>query len=146
MSTQKLIDAVLADMLADMQSFVSRNNTFYYDGTDFVTVGRSFPKFDTTTEEDKYEIVTAVPGYKKEDFELTVTQDDEGTQLLSLKSGKQADVKKRDIQEIHRSSFHRSIRLPKDSDTGSITSSLVDGLLTISIPRVKKQKQTITIQ
>ena len=145
-TTGTFLDTVLSDLFSDLSLFESRcYNIVNAMDSDFVSIGRSFPRFDVTVAEDKYEVVAAVPGYKKEDFELEVIEDD-GHKLLSLKSDKQTDTKNRHIREIHRSSFHRSISLPGDADDKNITSELVDGLLTINIPRVKKQKQLISIK
>jgi HSP20 family protein len=143
-----IFERIMRDFEADMHSFAIRSKALLTSGEEdkeFAFIGKSFPRFDIAITDDTYEIVAAVPGYKKEDIEIEVVEDTPH-KYLSLKSCKQSETKDRYLHEIHRSSFHRSLLLPADADSSKIESSLSDGLLNITIPRIKKIKQVINIK
>jgi HSP20 family protein len=104
----------------------------------FESVGRSFPKVNISETDKAYVIEAALPGYKKDQIKIEVTEDD-GHRYLSLKgerSGKSSNKDSRYLsQEVHFSSFHRSWTLPATVDVDTIKTSMEDGILTIEVPK-----------
>lgn len=76
-------------------------------------------------EKEKSVISLAVPGLSKEDIDLEVKE--EG--LLTLKFHKKTQFF---------SQGHRSWTLPDDIDVEAVTAECKDGLLTVTLPKVKR--------
>lgn len=99
------------------------------------------PSTDISETENAFEVKVAVPGLKKEDFDIQM----EG-QTLSI-SGEKKFKKEEDEKEgrkYHRIEtqygyFNRTFTLPDEADLEHIEASYTDGVLEISIPKdVKK--------
>lgn len=76
-------------------------------------------------EKEKSVISLAVPGLSKDDIDLEVKE--EG--LLTLKFSKKTDFFDRG---------HRSWTLPEDIDVENVKAECKDGLLTVTLPKVKR--------
>jgi HSP20 family protein len=108
--------------------------------------------FDTAL--DMYETDTevtvkvAVPGFKPEDIQVTLTGD-----TLSIKGEVKDEQEKRDEKrsymqrEIRRSSFQRVLTLPVGIKGDEIKAEFENGLLVLSIPKAEETKpKTIQIR
>lgn len=103
----------------------------------FEPLGRSFPKVNITEHENQFLIEAALPGYKKEQVKIEVTEQN-GFRYLTLKgekSGKSSKNGHSISHEVHCSSFHRSWTLPAAVDVSSIKTKMEDGILEIEIPK-----------
>ncbi|MGA9649324.1 Hsp20/alpha crystallin family protein [Pedobacter sp.] len=81
-----------------------------------------------------YQVEMAAPGFRKEDFKVSLERD-----MLSISIQKSEEVTQEDKEynrrEYNFSAFTRSFVLPESADTGRIQASYRDGVLTLSIPK-----------
>jgi HSP20 family protein len=103
------------------------------------TNAKSFvPHVDVRSNEDRVVFYFDVPGVKKEDIEITLERG-----VLTVKGARhfQAGTAKEQLL-LGRSygSFTRSFSLPDHLDEEKLNAKLVDGVLTIEIPKQQKAK------
>jgi HSP20 family protein len=108
--------------------------------------GQEIPAMNVRETDNNFEVELAVPGYKKEDFNVSV---DNGILTISAER-KQENEKKDDNytrKEFSCSSFSRSFRLPEHVDQESIKANFKDGVLNLMIDKTDrgKVKQSKTI-
>jgi HSP20 family protein len=101
----------------------------------------SYPKVDVLEYDEKYVLEADLGGLSKEDVSVEL----EGN-LIVIRGGKRskniADEKARYVyREIKRSSFVRTFTLGRDVDRDSVKADFVDGLLTITMKRVKAEEK-----
>lgn len=101
------------------------------------------PAINVLEGHDDYRVEMAAPGMKKEDFRLTV--DSEGRLEIQME-------KRRGESEAHKAETYRFLRrefnytrfsqtliLPDDVDEKKIGASMSDGILVITLPKVRAQ-------
>jgi len=81
--------------------------------------------FDET--KDSYVLTVELPGYKKENLDVTVD------------NGKLTICAKRESTKV-KASYKQCYSLPKDADLLKVTADLKDGLLTVTIDKNEEQK------
>ncbi|MHA7130204.1 Hsp20/alpha crystallin family protein [Algoriphagus namhaensis] len=107
----------------------------------FGPVNKTFsPAVDIAEDEKSYDIHLAIPGAKKEDFKVDLT---DGTLTIS---GERKWEEKKEGKNFHSvesqyGTFKRSFYLPEDAKSEGIEASYVDGILKIMIP--KEEKKTV---
>jgi HSP20 family protein len=84
-------------------------------------------------------IQTIVAGIKPDDLDVTLTQD-----MVTIK-GKREDSRRLEkenffYQELYWGSFSRSILLPQEVDPDEAEATLKNGLLTIKLPKLDKER------
>ena len=86
--------------------------------------------------EDGNDIVVKaeVPGMKKEDIEVNLTQD---TVTISGQKKEEEKVEKKDFYRLERSfgTFTRKLRLPEGAQTDKVKASFKNGVLEVRIPK-----------
>lgn len=103
------------------------------------------PDVDIIDRDDEVVVRAALPGFKKEDVEVSVA----GTTLTL--SGQTSAEQKEEIgnyyrAEIVRGSFSRTIALPAEVDDANAKAAMKDGVLELALPKLEKSKRrTITI-
>ena len=109
------------------------------------------PSLNITEEEKEYKVELAVPGMKKEDFNIDV--DDNMVTISSEKETENTeggDKKKYTFREYNYSSFSRSFSLPDNAEVDKIQAKYSDGVLCLSVPKKnaeeKKKNRKISIQ
>jgi HSP20 family protein len=106
------------------------------------------PSIDVLTEGDDVVVKAELPGMKKEDIDVSLTQD---TITISGEKQKEEKVEKKDYHSIERSygSFKRSFSLPSEVQTEKASAKFKDGVLEIRIPKTeeaKKKEKKVMIQ
>jgi HSP20 family protein len=105
------------------------------------------PPVNVKETEKYYEIEVAVPGMKKDDFNIDV---DNG--ILTISAEKKDEKEK--VQdnytrrEFSYSAFNRSFSLPQNADEDNIIAKYEDGVLKLSLNKLKEeksQKKTISL-
>lgn len=100
-----------------------------------------FPKVDILDRETDIEVQAALPGVKKEDLEVSVT-DHAITIRTSAKEEKNEEKKGKYFRrEIMRGEFQRTLSLPDNVDAEKASASFKDGLLKVTIPKAEKSKR-----
>jgi HSP20 family protein len=95
------------------------------------------PKVDIIDRDNDILVRADIPGVKKENLEVTLTDN-----TITLK-GSTSEEKKEEKGDYFRSetmkgSFSRTMSLPSDVDGGKATSSFKDGVLEVVVPKLKK--------
>jgi HSP20 family protein len=98
------------------------------------------PKLEISETDDAIEVHAEMPGVEEKDVDLTLTGD-----LLTIKGEKREnrDEKGRDFHVTERSygAFSRSVRLPFPANPDSARASFDKGVLTVTIPKPKDQRE-----
>lgn len=103
-------------------------------------LGTSIPAVNVKETNKHFQIETAAPGFKKDDFNIDV---DNG--ILTISSEKKDEKEEKEGDKITRrefeySSFCRSFTLPENVDDKAITAEYEDGLLKLEIPKKEHSK------
>ncbi len=100
--------------------------------------GYIFPPVNFQEEDDHYIITLKVPGYSKEDFKVSLSEN-----ILSVKAeldkSEQIEFKYR---EFTKKSFNRQFELNEKIDTDAIKAEYVDGILNIRLEKKKDFHRT----
>lgn len=102
---------------------------------------RKYPPVDIYETEGAYTIELEVAGYGADDIKITVK--DGVITIASAPSWKDRIRKRMEERkliagEISLPEFSRSFSLPEDSDAAAITADSTNGILTITIPKIRK--------
>lgn len=105
---------------------------------DFFSVKGNLPAMNVKEHEDDFEIEFAVPGFSKEDFEVSMEDD-----LLYVNAEKSMeDIEDEDDytrREFSYSNFQRTLQLPKSVDTSKeIKAKYKDGVLKLKLLKNKE--------
>lgn len=108
-----------------------------------------YPSFETrrnsglsniSENENEYVVEISAPGLKKEDIKIELEND-----ILKISSDFEDQKEEKNDgyyrREFCRSSFERSFTLPKIIDKENISASMENGILSVSIPKLKEEKK-----
>lgn len=106
----------------------------------FAEMIASVPSVDVIDRDDEVVVRAAVPGYKKEDIEISVSNSS-----LTIKGETKTEEKeeKGDYYrcEISQGSFSRTVALPAEVDDAKAKASMKDGMLELTLPKLEKSKR-----
>ncbi|MBT8183831.1 MAG: Hsp20/alpha crystallin family protein [Eudoraea sp.] len=111
-------------------------------------LGANLPAVNIRENEKDYELELAVPGMKKDDFNVEV---DNNIMTISAEVNTESDVSEDSYtrREFSFTSFKRSFTLPETIDEDKIKASYVDGILKFTLPKkeeaLPKPKRMISI-
>ena len=93
------------------------------------------PAIDVRASDTDVALVCDVPGVKQEDLEITLAN-----RILTIKGTRRFDGKETEQVMLGRAygSFTRSYTLPDSLDEEKLAAELVDGVLTVRIPKLPK--------
>lgn len=115
-----------------------------------VELGTRIPAVNVSETDTSYHVEVAIPGYKKEDFNIDIDNN-----ILTISSEQknekeEFDGKKATRREFSYSSFQRSFQIPENVKEESIAASYTDGILKLDLPKTEpakvKDKKKIEIQ
>ncbi len=94
------------------------------------------PAVDIKEEEDKLVVTTDLPGINKEDVEINLKED---MLEISAKSGKEKETEEEGYLRRERAytRFYRAVRLPTSVKDEGSTAKMENGVLTITLPKLK---------
>lgn len=99
----------------------------------FWTDSPKVPALDVRTEDGKYIVHLDVPGIKKENVDIQVT--DEAVTVKAEYGGEEEEEKNGYLhRERYRGTVQRSFRLPSPVSAGEATAKLEDGTLILTLP------------
>jgi HSP20 family protein len=98
------------------------------------------PQVNILESDEAFTLELAAPGLRKEDFQLNVKDD---TLTVSMEEkNTESDTDENYIRREYRfSSFKKSFQLPDSVDQGSIAAGYENGVLQITLPKVKKEER-----
>ncbi|CAG7857056.1 hypothetical protein MCAMS1_01767 [biofilm metagenome] len=126
--------------------FLSHKWPSVFDRNVPVAFDKTFPKVDVIDHDKEIEVQAALPGVKKEDLELTITD-----QSIHIHATAKKEEKKEEDRyfrrEIMRGEYQRTLALPAYVDSDHAKATFKDGLLKVTIPKTEKsQRKNIAIQ
>lgn len=133
-----------SSMITSMDSFIDQMISEDYSalskalGSDFFSKG-SYPKVNIRQNKEGVVIEAAVPGMKKEDISIQVSE-----RVLTISGKSTNDYNKNSsflIREIKKSSFSRSFYLSDELDYETFSAEVKDGLLMVSVDWIKPKQQ-----
>ena len=104
----------------------------------FDTFNQTLPAVNTIEKENQYLLEIAVPGMDKKDFEIEIQNDLISISSISKQEKEVKDNLNYNRQEFNYNSFHRTFSLPKEVDQSKIKAIYTDGILTITLPKLKE--------
>lgn len=93
---------------------------------------------------DAYVVELAAPGMRKEDFMVHINDDGDLTIKMESKRENKEDKAHYLRREFSYSKFEQTLILPDDVDKDKIGANVADGVLTVQLPKVKKEQQKIS--
>ena len=98
------------------------------------------PRVDVFEEGDNFVVKAEIPGMKKEDIEVNLT---DNMVTISGEKKQEEKVEKKDYYRLERSygSFTRSFRLPKEVQTDKAKATFKDGVLEVKVPKTEEAKK-----
>lgn len=142
----------LAPRRVDLFSEVSReldhamNNIFGHDFFSGLSKkGRGYPLMDAIRTDKQLILQYAVPGVGKNDLSVEITDDEQG-KLLTISGFLHEQYLGEDnqyqIRELSSQEFRRVVRLPSDLEDKDPTTTLKDGILSLSFNLAKSTQPT----
>ena len=114
-------------------------NEFFYEDKEYKTL-----KTNITENEDSYTLELLVPGFTKEDIEITLNDE-----YLTISANKKEENKKEYLlKEINTYSYKRFYYVG-NIELSDIKANLKDGILTLNVLKIKekaKEIQKVTIE
>lgn len=112
---------------------------FFADNFKPAVNGISIPAVNISENKTAYKLNVAAPGFKKEDFKLEVQN---GYLVISAETKEETEDKdeKYTRQEYSYNSFSRSFSLPEQIKEEDIAAQYEDGLLKVTIPKLKVEE------
>lgn len=111
-------------------------------------VGGAFTSFpiDIKENETAYTAEMNVPGFKKEDIDISL---DNG--IMTIKSKKEESSEQKEdgkyiVKERSVSNLSRSLRIPENVDVSKIEANMEDGILKITLPKAEKKDTSTKVQ
>jgi len=109
------------------------------------TITSWMPTVNTREDEKAYHIEVDLPGVKKEDIHVDIS---DGVLTISGERKFKKETKEKDYYKVESSfgKFERSFRLPEDVNDEEIKAESKDGVLEITLPKVKKEEKKKKIE
>ena len=103
------------------------------------------PAIDIKEEENKLLVTTDLPGINKEDIEINLKED---MIEISAKTEKEKETEEKGYirKEREYTHFYRAVRLPSSVKEEGSTAKIENGVLTITLPKMKLEEPAKKIQ
>lgn len=94
----------------------------------------------------KYTVELAAPGMRKDDFEVNLNEN--GDLHIKMENKHQSEQEEHVYlrREFSYAKFEQTLILPDDVNKEKISASVVDGVLTIQLPKMQQEEQKIARQ
>lgn len=119
-------------------------NDFFSDNA-LSRMNATAPAVNVKVNEDGYVMEVAVPGIKKEFCRVNI--DDKGNLEIAIENKlehKEEEKKEHYLRrEFSYSNYQQSYVLPDDVDREKVSAKVLDGVLEIALPRVRKEEQKV---
>lgn len=114
----------------------------FFDNDWMVRTNATAPAINVLENEASYEIELAAPGMTKEDFNVCL--DDNGDLVINMEKKEENNDGKKLGHYLRRkfsySKFQQTMILPDDAEKEEISASVVNGVLKVDIPKVRKRE------
>lgn len=118
------------------------------------TMARTAPAINVIESKDAYTVELAAPGMSKEDFKVTLNEEENLVIEIEKKAEKTQENKEQSRylrREFSYTKFHQTLLLPEDVNREAIAATVENGVLTVALPKFqpeeqKREAKQITIQ
>ncbi len=126
--------------IRELERFIERVGDFFEEAGKGITleIGGFVPRTNIWEDENAYYVEMELPGVKKEDLEISLRED--GVLIVRGKKAVPQDERQYLRAERKFGDFQRSFAFPEPIDASGIAAELKDGVLTITLPKVKKEE------
>jgi HSP20 family protein len=90
---------------------------------------------NVSEQDDAYVLSALVPGLKAEDLNIQVLEN-----VVSIEGEYQAADAEYLLNELPSGTFHRSLRLPTEIQAEKVEAKIVDGVLTLNLPKAESAR------
>lgn len=108
-----------------------------------------YPKVNVLSYDDKVIVEAEIAGMDKDNISVDVHREN-GEQYLTISGKTSTQSEQKDAvylhRELKRSAFNRSFRIGKQLDGNNIDAQFVNGLLTITIPKLTKEIESTNVK
>lgn len=118
----------------------------FFDNDFMTRTNATAPAINVKESAVDYEVEVAAPGLTKEDFNVHLNEEgDLNINMESKKEQKNTDKKSHYLRrEFAYTKFEQTLILPEDVDKDGISAKVNDGVLTVTLPKLKKEDKKIT--
>jgi len=112
----------------------------FFDNTWMERPKATAPAINVIEHQDKYELELAAPGMTKADFNVHLDEDGDLVINMEKKTENKADANKGHYlrREFSYTKFQQTMLLPDDANRDGIGAKVENGVLIVSIPKVKR--------
>ena len=118
----------------------------FLNTTNMPKTNATAPAINVLGTETDYTVEVAAPGLSKDDFEVNINNDGD----LTIKMEKKSDEKEQKAHYLRRefaySKYEQTLILPDDVEKEHIAARVVNGVLTVTLPKIKVDVQKIARQ
>ena len=118
----------------------------FLNTTNMPKTNATAPAINVLETETDYTVEVAAPGLSKDDFEVNINNDGD----LTMKMEKKSDEKEQKAHYLRRefaySKYEQTLILPDDVEKEHIAARVVNGVLTVTLPKIKVDVQKIARQ
>lgn len=116
----------------------------FFDNDHMARTNATAPAINVLEKEDQYTVELAAPGLKKEDFDVNINQDGDLTIKMEKHQQQEEGTKGHYLRrEFAYSKYEQTLILPDDVNKQDISARVADGVLTISLPKVKVEENKV---
>jgi HSP20 family protein len=127
------------DRLASLQDEVNRLFDFSFPSRDTGLFSGWSPALDLYDQKDDFVVTVELPGMKKEDIQISL-HDGVLTVSGERKHEFEGESGKTFRSERYFGKFQRSLTLPALVDSGKVSASYKDGILSVTLPKAEEAK------
>lgn len=127
----------------------TRNNWLPEVFNDFFTTenmprtNATAPAINVLEDNDKYTVELAAPGLKKDDFDVNINKDGDLTIKMEKHPSEQDNKGHYLRREFAYLKYEQTLILPDDVDKQGIAAHVADGVLTVTLPKVKAEESKV---
>lgn len=112
----------------------------FFDNTWMDRPKATCPAINVIEHDDRYELELAAPGMTKEDFNVHLDEDGDLVINMEKKNTAKEDNRKGHFlrREFSYTKFQQTMLLPDDTNREAISAHVEHGVLTVTLPKVKK--------
>lgn len=112
----------------------------FFDNDWMLKTNATAPAINVSEDEKEYKVEVAAPGMTKEDFKITLDEDNNLVIEMEKKVENEEKGNKKYLRrEFSYSKFSQTILLPDNVEKEKISAKVDNGILAISIPKMKEE-------
>lgn len=115
----------------------------FFDTPNFARNRSVAPAMNVVEGETKYEMLLAVPGMQKGDFDINLNADGELTIKIEKPKAEESQQVRYLRREFSPANYSQTYVLPDDVDRQNISARVADGILTVELPKQQKTQNDV---